>query len=204
MIRFFKRTPRLIQMEAAECGATALGIILGYYGRFVPLEELREKCGVSRDGATAYNMALGANYYGLDSEVYKIALEDLQEASFPMIAHWQLNHFVVIEKIEKERIYINDPNSGPRTITPAELAENYSGAIMEFTPKESFKKEGRPENFVERVKNKIWPFRNAFHYLFSTQLALIILGLTIPVLTQIFIDKFLGPMIPHWQWPFLH
>ncbi|NGX54905.1 MAG: Lactococcin-G-processing and transport ATP-binding protein LagD [Chlamydiae bacterium] len=203
MIRFFKRTPRLIQMEASECGATALGIILGYYGRFVSLEDLREKCGVSRDGATVYNMTQAADYYGLHNEVYEMDIEELQEASFPIIAYWQFNHFVVIEKIEKERIYINDPNSGPRTITPEELAENYSGVIIQLAPKKSFKKAGRPENFVERVKTKIWPFRNAFHYLFSTQLALVLLGLTIPVFTQLFIDKFFSPMMPHWQRPFL-
>src|SRR5579885_2224608 len=92
------KTPRLIQMEAAECGAVALGIVLGYYGRFLSLETLRRECGISREGADIYTLVRVAEYYGLETEVYSADLEDLQDSPLPAIVFWKLNHFIVLEE----------------------------------------------------------------------------------------------------------
>src|SRR5215813_9456714 len=110
--RSIRRTPVILQMEAAECGAAALGMILAYYGAWIPLEQLRIACGVSRDGSKASNIIRAARRYGLTAKGYSVEPAALTEIPTPCIIHWNFNHFVVLERIDRKRAYINDPASG--------------------------------------------------------------------------------------------
>ncbi len=198
-----KKTPRVIQMEAVECGAAALSIILGYYERFVSLEELRVMCGVSRDGVSAYNITQAAEHYGLEAVGYEMDVEDLQDILRPAILFWDHNHFVVLERIRGRKVYINDPATGPRRIDREELEQSYSGLVLECQPRKEFQKGGKDLSLLSRLIEKIIPFKEALIYLFFVQLSLVVIGLTAPVFSQIFIDKFLGETIPNWKSEFL-
>ncbi len=198
-----RKTPRLIQMETVECGAAALGIVLGYHGKYIPLEELRETCGVSRDGLSFEEIGKAAKIYGMDSEVYEATVSDLDEMSLPVILFWDYDHFLVLEEFLDHKVYINDPRSGHVIISRKELEKSYSGLAMECKPNQSFVPSGKRQTILTRAFEKMEPFKKSLKYLFWVQMAIAILGLTIPVFAQIFIDQFFGPILPKWEWKFL-
>ncbi len=199
-----KKTPRVIQMEAAECGAAVLSMILGYYGRYVSLEELRTACGVSRDGASAYNIIEAAKDYGMEAEGYELTFDEIEEMELPLILFWKENHFIVLERIQGNRAFINDPATGPRWIHTDELKAGYSELAIECVPSPEFEPGGKSLHLFPRLIERIRPYKQSLYYLLAVQLTLIIIGLTAPVFSQIFIDKFLTPTHPGWTKSFFY
>ncbi|MBC8078503.1 MAG: NHLP family bacteriocin export ABC transporter peptidase/permease/ATPase, partial [Chloroflexales bacterium] len=129
-----RRTPTVLQMEAAERGDAALAMVLGYYGRFVPLEELRLACGVSRDGVSASNLVAVAQSYGLEAQALASDIAGLAGRALPLIVFWNGGHCVVLEGWGKDRAYLNDPATGPRSVSRAEFAQGFGGVAVVCEP----------------------------------------------------------------------
>ncbi len=197
------KTATILQMEATECGAAALGIILNYYGRFVPLELLRIECGVSRDGSKAINMLKAARRYGLNAQGAKVEPEAIRSLKFPLIAYWEFNHFVVIEGMSDKSIYLNDPATGPRTVTPEEFDGSFTGVVLVFEPTAEFQPGGRKPNILDSIIPRLKSVQNALVFVVLASLALVIPGVAIPGFTKIFIDEVLIRHLSGWLIPLL-
>src|SRR6516165_451901 len=141
-IRRGRRVPTVIQMEAAECGAASLAMILGYYGKYVPLEELRVACGVSRDGARASSVVTAARSHGLIAHGFQLDIKELATATKPLIIYWAFQHFMVLERIKKRFgktvVLLNDPSSGPREMDWDEFDSGFTGIVLTFEPGPDF------------------------------------------------------------------
>jgi NHLM bacteriocin system ABC transporter peptidase/ATP-binding protein len=197
------RTPTVLQMEAVECGAAALAIVLAHYGRWVPLEELRVACGVSRDGSKASNMVKAARTYGLDAKGFKREPQSLRAVRPPMILHWNFNHFVVLEGIRKGRVHLNDPGTGPRTVSEEELDQAFTGVVLTFQPGPDFAKRGEPPRLVPALKSRLAGTRAALVFVLLAGLALAIPGLVVPVFSKVFLDSVLLEGRHEWLPPLL-
>lgn len=197
------RTPTLLQMEAVECGAAALGIILGYYGRWVPLAELRQVCGVSRDGITALNLLNAARCYGLEAEGFKQELEELQALPGPYIVFWNFNHFLVVEGFRGDRVYLNDPATGPRTVTLSEFDAAYTGVVLILCPSPNFQSGGRQSRPIVGLVHRLKGSWLGLSYCIVAGFLLVIPGLAISTCSQIFVDQILVQRLQEWFRPLL-
>ncbi len=197
------RTPTILQMEAVECGAAALAIILGYYGRFVPLEELRIACGVSRDGSKASNVLKAARKYGLKAKGFSKTPEKLMLLKMPCILFWNFNHFLVLEGFKGERVYLSDPAMGRYQVTYQEFDEAFTGVVLTFEPDENFQKGNDTTGLLSALGSRIKGSKLAISFVVLLSLFLVIPGLIIPSFTQIFIDQFLVNQMSEWVIPLL-
>ena len=197
------QTPTLLQMEAVECGAASLGIILGYHRRFVPLEELRVACGVSRDGSKASNVLKAARTFGLQATGYKKDIDGLQVLKPPYIVFWNFNHFVVVDGFGKDKVYLNDPAVGPRVVTATEFDMAYTGVVLVFERSPEFQPGGQPKRPFRGLPKRLRNTRLALIYAVIATLALAIPNLVIPVFLRVYVDDFLVAGKQNWLVPLL-
>jgi len=185
------KTPTVLQMEGVECGAAALAMILGYYGRKVPLEKLRVECGVSRDGLKATNIMKAARAYGLKTKGYSKSIEKLKATKTPSILFWNFNHFLVLEGFGKKWVYLNDPAQGRYRVDYEEFEGSFTGVVLTFEPTEAFEKGNEKRGLIPALTSRISSSKLSVIYIVLASLFLVLPGLIIPSFTQIFIDRYL-------------
>ncbi|MEM7582103.1 MAG: NHLP family bacteriocin export ABC transporter peptidase/permease/ATPase subunit [Acidobacteriota bacterium] len=197
------RVPTVLQMEAVECGAAALAMILASYKLRVPLEELRVACGVSRDGSKAGNMVKAARAYGMIAKGFRRTPDSLKPMPMPVIIHWNFNHFVVLEGFKGDYAHLNDPAQGPTRVSLEELDTAFTGVALTFEPGPEFKPGGRKRSLWGALAPRLSGSRAALLYVVLAGFGLLIPTMVTPTFTQVFVDDFLVRGLESWLRPLL-
>ena len=192
------RTPTLLQNDQTECGAVSLGIVLAFFGRWVPLEELRAACAVTRDGSNGADLLQAARKFGLEARGWRREPRQLQSMRMPLVLFWEFSHFLVLEGHARGRYYVNDPASGRRTVAEDEFDEAFTGVAVSFEPGPHFEPGGRPPGIVRRL----WPWlrdgKAPLAFAFACGLLLSLTALALPLLLSVFVDYVLSGREPSW------
>ena len=198
------KVPQVMQMEAVECGAASLTMILAHYGKWLPLEQVRVACGVSRDGSSAKSILRAARNYGLDAKGFRMSAEAL-DGMQPAIIHWNFEHFVVFRGFDKKgRACINDPGMGPVKWPMEEFRKHFTGVCLTFEPTEKFAKGGEQTSILSYVKKNLNGASEAFWLTFIFALMMAFVALITPLFTRIFLDEILSGKNADWaKWFFI-
>ena len=188
-----KRVPVVYQIEAAECGAASMCMILGYYGKYIELSDMRRQCKVSRDGSKLSYLMKAAENNGLEANAYRKSARAI-DVKLPAIIFWKYYHFMVLERITDKWVYICDPAAGRRRITHEEFEANYSGIILELTPTNDFKKGGKPFKGGEFIRRQIGNQSGALIFLSILYLFINMIGVIIPGMTGMFVDNYMSDL----------
>ena len=198
------KVPVVMQMEALECGAASLTMILAYYGKWIPLEQVRADCGVSRDGSNAKNILKAARSYGLVAKGYRYEPEGLKEnGKFPCIIHWNFNHFVVLDGFKGSKAYLNDPAKGSYSVAMELFDKSFTGICLMFEPSESFEPGGAPKSILKFAKKRLKEAKTAMVFVALTTLITALLGIITPAFSRVFLDRLLTGENPEWFLPFI-
>ncbi|MDR0738840.1 MAG: NHLP family bacteriocin export ABC transporter peptidase/permease/ATPase subunit [Oscillospiraceae bacterium] len=198
-----EKVPVVIQMEALECGAASLDMILAYYGKWVPLEKVRSDCGVSRDGSNLKYMCMAARSYGLEPKAFKCDLGGVKESKFPAIIHWNFNHFVVLNGFKGDNAIINDPARGTVKVPMKEFDESFTGVVVSFEKTDKFKPGGKPDSVLNFAKKRLSGTAVPFIFVVATGILTAIAGLILPAFARVFQDRILTRQNSDWLIPFL-
>ncbi len=198
------KVPVVMQMEALECVAASLTMILAYYGKWIPLVQVRADCVVSRDGSNARNILKAARSYGLTAKGYRYEPESLKESGrFPCIIHWNFNHFVVLNGFKKNKAVLNDPAKGTYTVPMETFDKSFTGICLMFEPGESFEPGGKPKSVIEFAKSRLRRTGSAVAFVVLTTIISSLIGIIRPAFSRIFIDRLLTGQNPEWLYPFV-
>lgn len=186
------KVPVVMQLEALECGAACLAMILAYYRKWVPLEQVRIDCGVSRDGSNAKNILMAARNHGMNAGGYKMEPEALREkGTFPCIIHWNFNHFVVCCGFKGKYAYLNDPARGSVKVTMKEFDEAFTGICLMITPSENFVPGGKKKSTMDFAARRLRGAGAAVAFVVLTTLITYLFGIINPGFTRFFMDRLL-------------
>ena len=198
------KVPVVMQMEALECGAASLTMILAYYGKWVPLEQVRSDCGVSRDGSNAKNVLRAARSYGLTAKGYRYEPNDLKkDGKFPCIIHWNFNHFVVLNGFKGNKAVLNDPAKGTYSVPMEEFDKAFTGICLMFEPSETFEPGGKPKSMILFAKERMRGVGIAVAFTVITTVITSLIGIIEPAFSRVFLDRLLTGQNPDWFFPFI-
>lgn len=197
------KVPVILQLEALECGAACLAMVLAYYNKWVALEQVRIDCGVSRNGSNAKNILTAARNYGLTAQGYKLELEDIkEEGEFPCIIHWNFNHFVVLNGFRHNKAVINDPARGTVEVSMEEFDNAFTGICLMFEPSESFVPTGKKKSTLDFARKRLKGTKEAMVFTVIVSLITALIGVINPVFSRIFMDNLITGLNPDWIYPF--
>ena len=198
------RVPVVMQLEALECGAAALAMVMAYYDKWVPLEQVRVDCGVSRDGSKAKNIYLAAEHYGFEVDAFRMSPEALRESGqFPCIIHWNMNHFVVLNGFRGKHVYINDPARGKVKISWDEFDQAFTGVVLIPVPSDSFEPGGKPKSTISFARKRLVGAGAAVVFVMLTTAISYLFGIINSVTSRIFMDRLLTGINRDWLGPFI-
>ena len=198
------KVPVIMQMEALECGAACLCMVMAYYNKWVPLEQVRRDCGVSRDGSKAGNILKAARSYGFTAKGYRFEPETLrQHGKFPCIIHWDFNHFVVCDGFRGNKVYLNDPAKGDYSVTFEKFDESFTGICLMIEPGEEFEPGGEPKRVMDFAKKRLRGAGGALAFVVITSVISTLVGIVSAGFSRVFLDELLTQNQPDWFLPFL-
>ena len=196
--------PVVMQLEVLECGAASLTMIMNYYQKWIPLEQARVDCGVSRDGASAKNIIMAARSYGMVVKAWRVDPEDLMaEGPFPCIIHWGFNHFVVLCGFRRGRAVINDPARGRVNVSMEEFDQEFTGVMLTFEPGEDFQPSGKKKGVLSYAKERLTGTSTAVIFVVLTTTISSLLSMISPIFGRVFLDRLLSGQNPGWLRPFI-
>lgn len=198
------RVPVVMQLEALECGAASLAMILAYYNKWIPLEKVRSDCGVSRDGSNARDILKAARHYGLKAQGYSFETEYLREnGTFPCIIFWNFNHFVVLNGFRGGKAIINDPAKGTCAVPMKVFDESFTGICLQFEPGEEFTPSGRPKSVLSFARRRLKGAGTALVFAVLTGIVTALMGAVSPAFSRVFLDRLLSHQNEEWLMYFL-
>lgn len=198
------KVPVVMQMEALECGAASLDMILSYYGKHLPLEQVRSDCGVSRDGSSAKNIIKAAQNYGMKTRALIIDTEGLKKnAVFPCIIHWNFNHFVVLDGFKKDFAILNDPARGLVKVPLEEFNKAFTGVYIEMVPTNEFEPGGKRRSVLDFAKERLKGTKTAIIFVVFTTIIISLIGIIKPSFQRIFLDRIITGNGQDWVYPFM-
>lgn len=193
-----RRVPEMRQMTAVECGTACLAMILNYYGYATSISEVQEHCGVGRDGLTALEIVKSARLYGLRVRTVSVTLDDFRYVTLPAIVHWEFNHFLIVERRTSNAMYVVDPALGRRKLSLEEFDEGFTGVAIMLEPRAQFKQRAAQKVLTPwAYMRSLLSMRTIITQILGASLLLQLLGLGVPVLTEIIIDNILPQKDPN-------
>ena len=198
------KVPVIMQMEALECGAACLAMVAAYYGKWVPLEQVRRDCGVSRDGSNARNVLVAARSYGFAAKGYRYEPDSLRtDGQFPCIIHWNMEHFVVLNGFTKDKAVLNDPARGLVSVSMEEFDRSFTGICLILEPGADFTPGGKPKSVLEFARHRLKGASPAIAFVVLCTIIGSLLGIIQPAFSRIFYDRLLTGQNPEWFMPFM-